>query len=196
MPTNTVSAFSRRDLLIGSRKLSVAGLAVMAGVGTAGFGRAALAAVDTSKDIQTLNTALGTEHQAIGAYQVGADSGLLKQPALNIALLFQSHHKSHRDELSSAIQKLGGTPVTAHSTGDYGKELNASMLKTQNDFLELALKLELGAANAYINIIPSFENRDFAKLSARVLADESMHWTALASTLAHPLPANAMFFGS
>jgi len=62
--------------------------------------------------------------------------------------------------------------------------------------LELALKLELGAANAYINIIPSFEDHDLAKLSARVLADESLHWTALASTLAHPLPANAMFFGS
>jgi bacterioferritin (cytochrome b1) len=190
-----IKPISRRSLLVKGATLSAAGMAVLAGTGTAGFGRAALAQ-NASKDTDTLNVALGLEHQAIGAYQVGADSGLLKQPALNIALLFQSHHKAHRDALIAAIQKLGGTPAAAQTTGDYAKSLNAASLKTQNDVLELALKLELGAVNAYISVIPVFQDRDLAKLSGRLIADEAMHWTALLSTLGQPLPAQALTFGA
>src|SRR5580698_8127625 len=104
-------SLSRRDLLLNGGKLSAAGLAVLAG-GSA-FAHAALAADAPQKDIDILNVALGLEHQAIGAYQIGADSGLLKQPALNLSLLFQSHHKAHRDALASAVQKLGGMPAAA-----------------------------------------------------------------------------------
>lgn len=217
MSSLIIPQFSRRDLLVKGSKLSAASIAILAGASSvltrAAFAQdaAATAASTTSsapaaapaaapassgnKDVDILNVALGLEHQGIGAYQVGADSGLLKQPALNIALLFQSHHKAHRDALTAAIQKLGGTPVVALSTADYAKQLNASALKTQDDILKLALNLELGATNAYISVIPTFEDHDLAKLSARLVADESMHWTALASTLGQPLPANAMMFG-
>ncbi len=186
---------SRRDILVKGSKLSAAGVAALAGIGTAGFGRIARAA-DPAEDVTILNTALGLEHQAIGVYQVGADSGLLKQPALNIALLFQSHHKAHRDALIAAIQKMSGVPVPPLTTGEYAKSFNASTLKTQTDVLQLALKLEIGAVNAYINVIPAFQDRDLAKLSGRLIADETMHWTALQSTLAQPLPAQAMTFGA
>jgi len=186
---------SRRSLLVKGTTLSAAGLAVLAGVGTDGFTRTAWAS-DVPKDVDTLNVALGLEHQGIGAYQVGADSGLLKQPALNVALLFQSHHKAHRDALIAAIQKLGGVPVPALTTVEYAKTLNASSLKTQEDVLKLALGLELGAINAYLNVIPFFQDRDLAKLSGRLVADETMHWTALQSTLGLPLPANALTFGA
>jgi len=191
--------FSRRDVLVNTGKLSVTGLAVLAGIGISGFARAALAAdpvAAAQKDVDILNVALGLEHQAIGAYQIGADSGLLKQPALNISLLFQSHHKAHRDALTAAIQKLGGTPAAAQQSAEYAKSLNAETLKSQNDILELALKLELGAANAFIGLVPVYQDRELAKLTARLVADESMHWTALLSTLGHPLPANALTFGA
>jgi hypothetical protein len=193
-----VLALSRRDLLQKTGKLSAVGFAIMAGVGTSLFPRAVLAADPVGaaqKDVEILNVALGLEHQAIGAYQIGADSGLLKQPGLNISLLFQSHHKAHRDALVGAIQKLGGTPVAAQQSAEYAKSLNAETLKSQNDVLELALKLELGAANAYIGLVPVYQDRELAKLTARLVADEAMHWTALLSTLGHPLPANALTFG-
>lgn len=198
-----INHITRRDLLVKGTKLSVlsaTGLAVLSGLGTKAFGEEAAKAADTpaaaNKDVDTLNVALGLEHQGIGAYQIGADSGLLKQPALNIALLFQSHHKAHRDALVAAIQKLNGAPVAALSATEYAQQLNASSLKTQEDILKLALGLELGATNAYISVIPAFQDRELAKVCGRLAADESMHWTALASTLGQPLPANAMMFGA
>jgi hypothetical protein len=193
------SLLSRRSLLQNTARLSATGLAVLAGIGTSGFTHAALAAdpvAAAQKDVDILNVALGLEHQAIGAYQIGADSGLLKQSSLNLALLFQSQHKAHRDALVVAIQKLSGAPAVAQQSADYAKNLGADTLKSQNDFLELALKLELGAANAYIGLVPVYQDRDLAKLAARILADEAMHWTALLSSLGHPLPANALTFGA
>lgn len=191
MPLFPLPAFSRRDFLA-KGTLSAAGLVALTGV--VGFARE-IRAADASRDIDILNSALALEHEGIVAYQIGADTGLLKQPALNMALLFQSHHKTHRDTLIAAVQKIGGTPVAARPVEDYVKELNAAALKTQNDVLELATRLELAAANAYINIMPSFEDRDLALTAGRMVADEAMHWTALISTLQKPLPVNAMTFG-
>jgi hypothetical protein len=67
----------------------------------------------TEDDVKILNTALGSELEAIAAYQVGAESGLLQKPVLDLAVTFQSHHKAHAQVLSSTIEKLGGKPVAA-----------------------------------------------------------------------------------
>ena len=74
-------------------------------------------------------------------------------------MLFQTHHKEHRDALIATIRKLGGTPVAAKSDAEVAQALNASALKTQTDVLRLAQRLEKGAANAYIGVIPSFGDR-------------------------------------
>jgi hypothetical protein len=83
-----------------------------------------------SQDVAILNVALGLEHEAIGAYQLGAESGLLQKPVLDVAVLFQSQHKQHRDALIATIQKLGGVPVEAKPLGEYAKALQASTLKS------------------------------------------------------------------
>ena len=49
-------------------------------------------------------------------------------------------------------------------------------------------RLENGAANAYIGVIPSFGDRNLAQVSARLAADEAMHWTVLTQALKDPLP--------
>ena len=56
-------------------------------------------AADTSKDVGILNVALGLEHEAINAYQLGAGSGLLKKAVLDVVVRFQADHKAHRDAL-------------------------------------------------------------------------------------------------
>jgi hypothetical protein len=202
-------ALTRRALLAKTGTLSVAGFAVLAGLGTRAFAADAVMPNVTmpaaapaapmppmpSRDLDILNIALGLEHQGIAAYQIGIDSGLLQQPALNVALLFQSHHKVHRDTLIAAIRNLGGTPVTADTQNDYAKSLNAAALKSQGDILELATKLELGATDAYIGVIPNFADHSLAKLAARLVADEAMHWTALLAVQQKPLPAQALTFG-
>lgn len=148
------------------------------------------------QDIGILNVALGLEHEAINAYQLGAESGLLQKPVLDTAVLFQSHHKAHRDALIATIHKLGGKPVEARPMAEYAKALKADMLKNQVDVLNLAARLELGATNAYLGVIPSFKDSALAKVAARLAADETMHWTALNGALARTLPQNALTFGA
>lgn len=150
---------------------------------------------DIANDVGILNVALGLEHQGINAYTLGAKSGLLKKPVLDIALRFQDDHKIHRDLLIGAIVKLGGKAVEEKSLDDYAKALNAGALKTQEDILKLALSLELGATNAYLSVIPAFKDSALAKIAGRLAADEVAHWAILNNALGLPLP-KAMLFGA
>ncbi|MEW6598761.1 MAG: ferritin-like domain-containing protein [Pseudomonadota bacterium] len=179
--------------------LSVAGVGLLsvAAVGVLGASSAmAKAGSATAADADILNVALGLEHEAIAAYQVGAGSGLLQKPALDAAVLFQSHHKAHRDALIGAIKQLGGAPVDPKSMDQYAAALGVSAIKSQTDVLRLAAKLERGAANAYLGVIPSFKNSAFAQVAGRLAADEVMHWTVLSSVLGDSLPSSALTFGA
>lgn len=186
---------SRRRFLATTATLSASTVALLAGnsaLAQAGQGMAG----NTAADVGILNVALGLEHEAINAYQLGASSGLLQKPVLDIAVSFQSHHKAHRDALIATIQKLGGKPVEEKKLDDYANALNAGALKNQADVLDLAARLELGATNAYLGVIPSFKDAALAKVAARLAADETMHWSILANALGRPLPAMALSFGA
>ena len=138
-----------------------------------------------ASDTRILNTALGAELEAIAAYAVGAESGLLKRPALDLAVTFQGHHKEHADLLSKTIAKLGGKPVTARAKYNFPTET----LKTQDDVLRFAAMLEKGAVSAYLGAVPVFGNRDLAKAAASILGDEAMHWAVLRNALGEaPVP--------
>ena len=112
-PFSALEDLSRRRFLAGSSAtLSAVAVALMAG-------RPALAAEQGSKhddaesDVRILNTALGAELEAIAAYAVGAGSGLLQKPALDLAVQFQGQHKEHAELLAKTVRKLGGTPAAA-----------------------------------------------------------------------------------
>jgi len=143
-------------------------------------------AADPAADIKILNTALSAEYEAIAAYQVGAESGLLQPEVLTLAVTFQSQHKEHAGVLSSTIGKLGGT-----ATGPKTKyELPVEKLKTQADVLAFAASLEKGAVSAYLGAVALFANRDLAKAAASILGDEAMHWAVLRNALGDvPVPA-------
>jgi len=140
-------------------------------------------------DVNVLNSALGAELEAIAAYQVGAESGLLQKPVLNLAVTFQGHHKEHADVLAKTIIKLGGQPVSAKEKYTFPVET----LKTQSDVLRFAAMLEKGAVSAYLGAVPVFDNRDLAKAAASILGDEAMHWAILRNALGDaPVPAAFM----
>jgi rubrerythrin len=149
-----------------------------------GIGRASAATM--SADIDTLNVALGLEHEAIAAYQVGAESGLLKKDVLKVAVGFQSDHKQHRDILAKTIGQLGGTAVA-----DMKHKFPVEKLKSQADVLRFALGLEMGAASAYLSTIPGFENRDLAKAAASIMGVETQHVALLKSVLGEAPIENA-----
>jgi rubrerythrin len=140
-------------------------------------------------DVRILNTALGAELEAIAAYQLGAGSGLLQKPVLDLALTFQGHHKQHADLLAKTVEKLGGKPVAAKAKYTFPTD----RLKTQADILAFAASLEKGAVSAYLGAVPVFDNRDLAKAAASILGDESMHWAVLRNALGQaPVPSAFM----
>ena len=191
---NQVIVPGRRGFLGGTAKLSAVAIAMLAGKEALAAGRAA-AQMD-SKDVDILNVALGLEWEGINAYTLGAQSGLLQKPVLDTAVRFQADHKEHADTLAGAIRKLGGKPVEPKSLNDYARALKADTLKSQADVLNLAARLELGATNAYLGVIPAFKSPALAQVAARLAADEVMHWTILNSALGRPLPAGGMPFGA
>jgi Ferritin-like domain len=185
------SPSSRRAWLRTTGSLSAVAIAMLGGKEALAQGMSA----DPSKDVGILNVALGLEHEAINAYQLGAGSGLLQKPVLDIAVSFQGHHKGHRDALIATIKKLGGNPVMEKTLDEYAKALNAGSLKNQGDVLSLAAKLEMGAINAYLGVIPAFASKDLAQIAGRLAADETMHWTILTNALGRALPTGALSFG-
>ncbi|PQM29165.1 DUF4439 domain-containing protein [Sphingopyxis lindanitolerans] len=185
---------SRRGLLrlTGAATLSAAAIGILGDVPA--LARQAGGAARAG-DVDILNVALGLEHEAIEAYQIGAESGLLQKPVLDLALLFQGQHKGHRDALAGAIGQLGGKAVAPKSRADYMTSLNIAAIKTQADILRLAQAHELGAANAYLGVMPSLGGRELAQTCARIAADEAAHWSLLTSALGDALPKPAFMFG-
>ena len=139
-----------------------------------------------ANDVTILNTALAAELEAVAAYQVGAESGLLEKPVLAIAGQFQGHHKEHADVLAQTIRKLGGKPAEPKSK----YEFPTRGLKTQADVLRFAAGLEKGAVSAYLGAVPLFRERELAKAAASILGDEAMHWAVLRQALGeNPVPS-------
>ena len=190
--TSNLFVPQRRGLLKGVGMLSAGAVMMLAGVPS----RAQAMDANSESDAHILNVALALEYEAINAYQLGAESGLLQKPVLALAVRFQSDHKAHRDVLESTIRKLGGTPAPALTLQEYAKALDAAKLKSQNDVLDLAARLELGATNAYLGVIPAFKDTQLAKVAGRVACDETLHWTLLNNALGRPLPTSALSFGA
>ena len=180
------ASFSRRLFVSRAGKATLSAGAVMVlATGCTGAYTNPAEAGDEAKDAQILNTALGAELEAVAAYQVGAESGLLEKAVLDLAVQFQGHHKEHADLLASTVNKLGGTPVAAKAKYDFPVD----QLKTQADVLRFAAGLEKGAVSAYLGAVPLFGNRDLAKAAASILGDEAMHWAVLRSALGeNPVP--------
>ncbi len=183
---STIDTSARRSFLSGFGRITLSATAVallanredLALIGPA-------SAQTTNNDVTILNSALGAEQQAIAAYQLGAESGLLKKPTLDLAVEFQGHHKSHADALAKAVQKLGGKPVTPLKDYAFPKD----KLKSQNDVLAFAATLEKGAVSAYLGAIPILTDHDLAKAAASILGDEAMHWAILRQALGQkPVP--------
>jgi rubrerythrin len=189
---------TRRTLLASTAPaaLSAGAIAMLAGQET--FAAKMSKDTDSSAgDVAILGVALSLEHEAIAAYQIGAESGLLQPAVLDVAAAFQSHHKAHRDALAATITKLGGRPSDALSIDDYMKssKLDVASIRDQAGVLKLAQRLELGAVNAYLGVIPAFGDRELAKIAGRLAADETMHYTALTQAMGMSLPAAALSYG-
>lgn len=176
---------TRRKFIQQTGALTFSGMAV-ALLGGVSAARAGSTPDDlVQQDISILNTAIAAEYEAVAAYQVGAESGLLEPGVLKLAVAFQGHHKEHIDALAKAVRGLDGTDV--HALAEY--DFPVAKLKQQADVLQFAAGLERGAISAYAGAIPVFGNRDLSAAAASILADEAMHWAVLRNALGlDPVP--------
>lgn len=190
-----------QNVKVSGRRRFIGQSALMAGFALAGWlpsqvpGQGMQKAGARKDDLGILNTALALEHEGIAAYQIAAESGLLQAQVLAVGVLFQGHHKGHRDELARLVQLAGGKPVEPKSQSTYAQAINAAAIKSQEDILRLAVKLERGAANAYIGSIASLHDFKLAQLFARLGADEAAHWTVLSKAIGENIPEKAFIFG-
>ena len=167
-------AVDRRTLLFtgfAATALGASGLAASARPAS----RSAAAPLD---DVDILNVALGLEHEAIYAYGLAGKSGLLSEKAADVGLLFQGSHEGHRDLLVKISRRKGGRPVSPAEKYTWGVPL-----KDEKDVLQLAFNLEVGAARAYLSVVPKFNDRALSEGAARILSDEVLHATVLRSVL-------------
>jgi hypothetical protein len=167
---------TRRDLF---RQAATTGLAL----GLAAAGRPLLAIPEkgqpsSTDDITLMNTALALEHEAIWAYGLAGASGLMSEKAKEVGLLFQGSHEIHRDLLVDSVKRKGGQPVEPKKEYVFGVPL-----ANEKDVLELAFKLEVGAARAYLSVVDRFQDRALSASAARILSDEVLHATVLRSVL-------------
>ncbi|GEM_PF-1398419 len=137
-------------------------------------------------DIAILNGAIDIEHQAIWTYKAAASTKLLQKPVLDVAVTFLGQHEQHRDALADAVVKLGGKPAQTRDRYELPE------MKTQNDILAYAVKLEDTAAKAYVDAVAKLTDRELAKAAASVGIVEGEHASILRETLGQP-PVPAAF---
>lgn len=187
---------SRRGLLRSAgQTLSVAGVSAFLGACATELGATDAAAQPTGQDVAILNAAIALEHEGIAAYSIAAGSGLLQPAVTQVGVTFRAHHMTHRDALANAVRQLGGSPVEPKSEAEYVQSLGVASLNNQADVLRLALRLERGAANAYLSLIPQL-GVDFHQVAARMAGDEAFHAAILANALGEPIPQQGLMFGA
>lgn len=173
----------RREFLFNAVRGTLSAAAVAALAGRPALALAAGATPDEN-DIRILATAVTAEREAVAAYGVAADSGLLTPPVLRVAKAFRDHHRQHTDALLDTIGTLGGT-----APDEQAHDFPMSDLRSEADILGFAAGLERGAVSAYAGAIPLFHDRTLSKAAASILADEAMHWAILRQALGQdPVP--------
>jgi len=131
-------------------------------------------------DLGILSAALYLEQEAVAAYQAGAESKLLPEGVLKVAVAFQSDHKYHRDGISGVLKSLGVEPRGPEKKYDFGR------LHSDKDILRLARDRESGAVLAYGTLASNLLTKAVLNFGANVLVDEVRHRTILNSVLGIP----------
>lgn len=188
------STVNRRSLIGKGSVLTTGALLALANMATPAYAKGKGQSANAN-DVGLLNAAIGLEHEGIAAYDIALGSGLIPADTLDLVRSFQGHHKQHRDELAAAVRRMGGTPVDAMTMDHYVDALNAKAIKSLTDIQRLALRLERGAATAYLGLIEPLKNHELHTVVARLAADEALHATAFIFDLKETIPTQAKIFG-
>ena len=108
---------------------------------------------DPNMDLALARTAASLEKLAVDTYATAAGSGLVTTAAIGDAAgLFMAHHQAHLDALNGAITGAGGAEVTEANQAVFDAMVKPAIdaLKDEAGVVQLALDLELAAAQTYV----------------------------------------------
>ena len=126
-------------------------------------------------DVNVLNSALDLEYQAVAAYTAALK--VLTGENLQVARTFLAQEREHAVRLSAAVKEIGGRPDAAR------KRYAFPRLRTQEDVLRFATRLENTAIAAYIDAIPKLNDPDMRATTASIAATEAEHLAVLNQAL-------------
>jgi rubrerythrin len=126
-------------------------------------------------DVNVLNSALDLEHQAVAAYT--AAMKVLRGENLRAARTLRDQERAHVQALSRAIQRLGGRPNQAQ------RDYRFPRLRTEDEVLRFAIRLENTAISAYIDALPQLNSADLRAEGAAIVANEAQHLAVLNGAL-------------
>lgn len=128
-------------------------------------------------DVTILNGAIELEQQAQWTYAAAAKSGLLKPEVVTVATKISGQHGAHEAALTEAVKKLGGTAPKAKDSYPLPE------LKSQEDVLKYALKLETMATNAYFDAFTKLSDKALKMAGVSIMNDEAQHVAVLRGAL-------------
>lgn len=128
-------------------------------------------------DIAILNGAIELEQQAQWTYAAASKSGLLKPEVVAVATKIAGQHGAHESALADAVKKLGGTAPKAKDSYPLPE------LKSQEDVLKYALKLETQATNAYFEAFTKLSDKALKLAGISIMNDEAQHVAVLRGAL-------------
>jgi len=132
---------------------------------------------DTKGDLKILNYALTLEFLEADFYKQVIDSGIVKDPKVaSLAKQFGETEQTHVDFLKSAIEKMGGKPVSAPKT-KFGPTLEKGLMAV----LETAATVENLGAAAYLGAAGMIKSKTVLAAALSIHSVEARHAAALNS---------------
>jgi hypothetical protein len=198
LPPGLEGVTRRRFLQIGGTVTLGAVLAACLGDGDSESAREDTGGAEGRRtDITITRTFASIEEVAVAVYGAGLGSGLLTTPAvIDLANLFESHHREHAALFRGATRDLRGEPFTEPNPVVM-EQLRPRIdgLRDETAVVALAVEVETILTETYQATVGAFGDKSFNVASMSVGGAEARHAAALAQVLRQP-PAPLAFQGT
>jgi hypothetical protein len=129
-----------------------------------------------ASDLEILNYALTLEHLEKAFYDLAVATVPFEHSTVRaLAKTIQADESAHVTALAAAIKSLGGTPVGAAKSYNFG----ADTFKTQSAFLKLSYMLEDTGVHAYLGAAPLIKSPQILLTVADTVTVEARHAGAI-----------------
>jgi hypothetical protein len=161
----------------------MAGALAATGVGAAFLASPAFGQSSSSSDVQILQTAASLENLAVATYDAALGlpfAGDLPAVVQTFVTTTRDQHQEHAQAFNAAAERLGGAAQTA--TDPVLQEVvNGALpgLTGPLPVVQLAIRLENGAAETYVKNVGQLKDRDARNVTASIMGVEAQHVSIL-----------------